>query len=105
MNQNDQPSKDPGYSKYVMQIPLFAIGGEVGCLTLLIVFVALFVGLGLDRLLGTKPAFTIVLLLGSAPIALALTFWVAMRAVKRYTPPPPASGQVKKIFDEEDNSD
>ena len=57
------------------------IGGEVGCLTLVIVLLAVFGGLWLDRLLGTRPLFTVGLVLASAPISLVLTFWVAKRAI------------------------
>jgi hypothetical protein len=57
------------------------IGGEVGCLTLVIVLLAVFGGLWLDGLLGTKPLFTVGLVLASAPISLVLTFWVARRAI------------------------
>jgi hypothetical protein len=57
------------------------IGGEVGCITLVIVLLAVFGGLWLDNLLGTKPLFTVGLVLASAPISLVLTFWVARRAI------------------------
>jgi len=57
------------------------IGGEVGCITLVIVLLAVFGGLWLDDLLGTRPLFTVGLVLASAPIALVLTFWVARRAI------------------------
>jgi len=57
------------------------IGGEVGCITLVIVLLAVFGGLWLDQLLGTKPLFTVGLVLASAPISLVLTFWVAKRAI------------------------
>ncbi len=55
------------------------VGGEVGCLTLMIVLGAVIGGLWLDRLLGTKPFFTVFLVLASAPLALGLTFWIAKR--------------------------
>ncbi|MEW5868686.1 MAG: AtpZ/AtpI family protein [Chloroflexota bacterium] len=63
------------------------MGGEVGGVTLLIVFLAVFGGLWLDQVLGTKPILTVILVLASAPLALALTFWLAMRAVKDIQPP------------------
>jgi hypothetical protein len=106
MNQPQQPPDTPQSAQIMKQASLFAVGGEVGCLTLLIVFAAVFGGLYLDKLLGTKPVLTIIFVLGSAPLALALTFWVAMRAVKRYAPPKsPASAQPGKTYDEEDNSE
>ena len=68
------------------------VGGEVGCLTLVIVLLSVFGGLGLDRLLGTKPLFTVLLVLLSAPLSLALTFWVARNAIKKNTTLPPQAG-------------
>jgi hypothetical protein len=62
------------------------VGGEVGCLTLIIVILAVFGGIWLDRILGTKPLFTISLVLISAPLSLVLTYWIAKRAVKDINP-------------------
>ncbi len=64
-------------------LKLTAVAGQVGCLTLLIVFVALFLGLYLDRLLGTKPVFLIILVLGSAPLSLFLTYKIAINAARK----------------------
>jgi len=58
------------------------VGGEVGCSTLFIVLVSVFGGIWLDRVLGTKPLFTISLVLLSAPVALGLTYWIAKRSLK-----------------------
>ena len=69
------------------------VGGEVGCLTLFIVLISVFGGLWLDNLLGTKPVITVILVLASAPLSLALTFWVAMRAVRGNHPPQQAGKQ------------
>ena len=59
-----------------------AVGAQVGCITVIIVLASVFGGIWLDRILGTKPALTVLLVLGSAPISLILTFWIAMRAVR-----------------------
>jgi hypothetical protein len=64
------------------------VGGEVGCVTVVIVLVAVLGGLWLDRTLGTKAAFTIFLVLASAPISLFLTVWIARKSIKQTTPPP-----------------
>ncbi len=66
------------------------IGAQVGCLTLLIVFAAVFGGLWLDNLLGTKPVLTLIFVLASAPLSLALTFWTAVRSIKEMNQPPKA---------------
>jgi F0F1-type ATP synthase assembly protein I len=97
---NQPPEKSPG-KQAVNNLALFSVGGQVGCATLLVVFLALFLGIGLDKLLGTKPLFTIVLILGSAPLSLFLTFWLAMRAVKSLSSQEPAATQSKPVEEEE----
>jgi F0F1-type ATP synthase assembly protein I len=67
------------------------VGGEVGCLTLIIVLAAVFGGIALDKLLGTKPLFTVGLVLLSAPLSLVITVYVAKRAVKDLQPPKDSS--------------
>jgi MFS-type transporter involved in bile tolerance (Atg22 family) len=64
-----------------------AVGAQVGCTTVLIVFGAVLFGLWLDRQFGTKPLLTVLLVLTSAPFSLFLTYRLAKRAVdpKRYS--------------------
>jgi F0F1-type ATP synthase assembly protein I len=57
--------------------------GQVGCLNIVIVGVALAAGIFLDRLLGTEAIFTVLLTVGSVPVALYLTVRVAMTASAR----------------------
>lgn len=59
-----------------------SVAGQVGCVTLLSVFGAVFIGLYLDRLFGTRPVILIILVLGSAPLALFLTYHIALRAAR-----------------------
>ena len=79
------PDKNPYLSAF--NTKALTVGGEVGCLTLFIVLVAVFGGIWLDRVLGTKPLFTVGLVLLSAPLALFLTVYIAKRAVKDLQPP------------------
>jgi len=72
--------------QYAMNLTLASIAGQVGCLTLIIIFVALFAGLWLDRYFNTKPLFTIVLLIGSVPVTLFLMFRVVRAATSRIKP-------------------
>jgi MFS family permease len=92
-------NSDKGAPQGVPVARFAALGGQIGCLTLLIVLGSVFGGLWLDRVLGTKPAFTIILLLGSAPIALVLTFWMAMRSVKDLQPPVKTKSSVREEED------
>jgi F0F1-type ATP synthase assembly protein I len=69
MKQQNDPS-----STYVLAA---SIAGQVGCFLIVIAGGSILLGLLLDQLLGTKPFFLFVLLLGSIP----LNLW----AVYRYT--------------------
>jgi len=59
------------------------VAGQVGCLTLVILLLAVFLGLWLDNQYGTKPTFTIGLLLVSIPVSLLVMFAVVRAAVQR----------------------
>jgi F0F1-type ATP synthase assembly protein I len=105
MNQSsDSPDPKRQSGVFPVMTPI-KVGGQVAFITLFIVFLALFGGLALDRFLDTKPIFTIVLLVGSAPVALYLTFWIAMRAVKDMQssmPSKPSSAARANFNDEEE---
>jgi F0F1-type ATP synthase assembly protein I len=58
----------------------------VAGLTLVVIFGALFAGLWLDKVLDSKPLFTIVLILVSVPVTLFLTFRVVRTATARIQP-------------------
>jgi F0F1-type ATP synthase assembly protein I len=63
------------------------VGLLVGGLTLGIVLISVFGGLWLDKVFGTKPILTIILVIASAPLCLGLTVRVAKRAVKNFNSP------------------
>lgn len=65
-----------------------ALGGQAGCVTLVIVIAALFLGLWLDSLVGQRGPFTIGLLVLSMPVSLYLMLRIALGAVSRIKPPP-----------------
>jgi F0F1-type ATP synthase assembly protein I len=87
MNQTEKAENKPPVTPNLVTTPA-VIGAQVGCVTLLIVFVSLFIGIWLDRIFNTKPAFILIFTLGSAPISLVLTFWLAKRAINRIQFPP-----------------
>ena len=97
MNQPDNSNRP--------KIPLAAstaLGAQVGCVTLLVVIAALAGGLWLDKQLDSKPMFTIIFVLGSAPLSLLLTFWMAMRAIRdMQSSMPPSTGRKVNIPDDE----
>ena len=62
---------------------LAALLGQIGVLTLAIVLGAALGGLALDAKLGTKPWFTIGLLIASIPVSLLLMVWIARKTVAK----------------------
>jgi len=59
-------------------ITLAGVVGQVGCLTLAVIAVALIAGLWLDSQFDTKPVFVLALVLGSVPLTLFLMFRVVL---------------------------
>jgi hypothetical protein len=100
MNLPENPAEKPR-SPYSYGMQMAMLGGEVGCLTLAIVLMAVFGGLWIDRLLGTKPIITIALVVGSAPLSMGLTFWLAIRAVKNANPIPGRTKGNRSLKEEE----
>jgi hypothetical protein len=72
---------------------LAVIAGQAGCLTLVVIFVALFAGIWLDAQLHVRGVFTVGLLLLSIPISLFFMVRIALGAVKNLQPPPPKQQQ------------
>jgi hypothetical protein len=58
--------------------------GQVGCLTLIVIGVALGAGLWLDGQFGTKPIFTLALVLGSIPVTLVMMVRVLTGGMARF---------------------
>ncbi len=75
------PEKKP--ANYVFNMTMAAVAGQVGCLTLFIVLVALLGGLWLDGRMGTRPMMTIGLMVLSIPVTLVAMLWVVHRATSR----------------------
>jgi F0F1-type ATP synthase assembly protein I len=69
-----------------------------GCLTVVLILAAVFFGIWLDRTLGTKPAFTLLLLFGTMPFSLYLIFQLGMRSVKGSA----VDSASKKVDDDDD---
>jgi F0F1-type ATP synthase assembly protein I len=84
MSQPDDPKKDR--LRVALNLTLASVAGQVGCVTLVVIFLALIAGLWLDRYFSTKPLFTIVLLIGSVPVTLILMFRIVKVATNRIKP-------------------
>ena len=88
----DPPERKP--------IPILDLGivmaGQVGLATVLIVLAAALGGAWLDRTLDTRPLFTIVLVLASAPVSLYVAYRLAMAMAARMPMPP---GKMHRVED------
>ena len=62
---------------------LATVVGQVGCLTPVILLGALFVGLWLDRQFETKPLFTILFIVGSAPVSVFVLYRIVRTATAK----------------------
>ena len=93
--EDNQPQQNN--KQYAFNMALAAVAGQVGCLTRVIILVALFGGLWLDDLLATRPLFTVILLVGSVPVTLIAMFWMVRKATSHIKP----AGQNPKSIQEE----
>ena len=79
-------SPDANRVQFKFSIALAVVLGLVGCLTMVILFAALFSGIWLDAQLSSKPIFTVGLLIASVPVTLIAMFWVVRAVTARYIP-------------------
>jgi F0F1-type ATP synthase assembly protein I len=80
MNQTDPKPRDEFRAAVTMTVVW------VAGLTLAVIFVALFGGLYLDKILDTKPLFTILLTIASIPVTIFATARVVRSATRRIQP-------------------
>ena len=81
---------------------MLGVIGQVGCLTLMIVMLALGAGLWLDSRLDTRPLFALLLVLGSIPVTLYLMVRIVLAAAPRLqVPAQTAAGAVKNMEEPE----
>lgn len=59
------------------------VGVSAGFLTAAFTLGGLFLGIWVDRMLGTRPAFTLTFVLGSIPISLGVMVWFVLRNARR----------------------
>ena len=70
-------------SRGILNTLLIVMIGQVGCLTLIIIFGSVLLGLWLDNMFGTKPVITLVLLFAGIPISVFVMLFVARRTLAR----------------------
>ncbi len=64
-------------------LALSGVIGQVGSLTLIIIQAALFGGLYLDNRFGSRPWFTLTLILGSIPVSLGVMIYISRAAIRK----------------------
>ncbi|WP_299027220.1 AtpZ/AtpI family protein [uncultured Thermanaerothrix sp.] len=84
-----RPDPEKDRKQQIINLTIAGIAGQVGCLTLIIVLVAVIGGIWLDARLETRPWFTLGLLVLSVPISLAVMFYVVRAATAKIKPVPP----------------
>ena len=83
---NGDPGKSPGIgvpAEAAYGLAVAGLLGQVGCLTVAIVLAALGTGLWLDAQLGSRPLFTIGLILASVPLTLVIMFRIVLAGAGR----------------------
>ena len=83
----------------------FKVIAQIGLLTLVVVAVAIFGGLWLDRALDTKPIFTVILILGSFPISLYVIYRVALGAMRGISPAAATPRRKEEMRSDRDDPD
>ena len=73
---------------------LAGVIGQVGCVVVIIIGLALGAGILLDRFLETRAIFTVLFMVGSVPVALYITVRISMTAVSR----------AQQAFEEKENA-
>lgn len=84
--------------QYWLNLTLAGAAGQIGCVTLIIILVAVFGGLWLDARFDTRPVFTLALLIASIPVSLiAMLFIVRLVTSKIKTNPPREDESIEEV--------
>jgi F0F1-type ATP synthase assembly protein I len=75
-----ETNKNP---RNIVNTLLIVMVGQVGCLSLVIILASVLGGIWLDKTFGTKPIFTLVLLLAGVPLSVLLMLYVARKTVAK----------------------
>ena len=77
--------KDPSQEPRSPDLPLALAGllGQVGCVTLIVIFAALGIGLWLDSQFDSRPIFILIFVLGSVPVTIYLMVRIVLTGMAR----------------------
>ena len=93
-NKPPQPTNTEVVSKTLAQGSL--IGVQAGCVSVILIILALVVGLVLDRVVGTKYLFTVGLLLLSIPVSLGAMVYTVLRSTRSMRTEPTSQSTKKE---------
>lgn len=91
-----EPEKDQKYQvQRSANLAAAGLAGQIGCVIPVIILGSVLLGLWLDKIFETDKVITLIMVLGSLPVSIYLTFRLAMRAVKdiNQSMQPPASSK------------
>ena len=82
----NQPDGDKDKQQQRTNLALAAVASQVGVVTIVIVLASLIGGLLLDKQFGTRPMFTLLLLIVSMPVTVFLMIKIVKSATSRIQP-------------------
>ncbi len=80
MNQDNGESNKPNLALVNLAL---TVSGQIGCMTLVVLIAATFLGRWLDAQFSTKGSFTLWLIIGSLPVTLLLMYFMIRSTVKQ----------------------
>lgn len=86
-------SQPTNQNNNAFNMTLATVVGQVGCLTPVILIGALFAGLWLDKVFETRPVFTIIFIVVSAPAAVLALIFIVRKATARLKPVSPSTAK------------
>lgn len=104
MSQEQKPGQQKYNALSAFTASIATIGGSVGFSTLGIILVALVGGLWLDKTFGTKPLFTVILMLGSIPVSIIVMFMVVRSTTTRLLQSSKPETQHSQVNEEEEEN-
>jgi hypothetical protein len=88
-----QDSKEKPRPRVLSDAQIASLVAQAGCLVIVALFAFLAAGVGLDKVLHTRPLFTLLFVLGSMPLTLVALYRFAVGAVSKARQPPPGAAK------------
>ena len=79
----DRSGHDPEPQNAGLPLAMAGLLGSIGCVTLIVIVVALGIGLWLDLQFDTRPLFTVVMVIASIPVTIFLMVRITLGGMQR----------------------